>query len=180
MRGQGQTDKKFTVKNNNNTTITRNVVAAIHCTIPLLPSRLWRIHSLMFRPRYLKMLQYKSILLIAYIIFIQISVESCLSYCSCGVAAYTPPSGPNMLQRALLKVGRGKILREKVVERYFDGVHKQNKDQIIGCFNPSGTKIRDVCGLSTGERVATPDQLGDRCMNFLAAHPDIKVMFLYK
>lgn len=88
-------------------------------------------------------------------------------------------SKPNFLQKALLKVGRGKGLREQVVERYFDGVRQQNRDQIISCFHPQRTKIRDVCGVSNSERVATPEQLGDRCMEFLAAHPDTQVLFHY-
>jgi hypothetical protein len=88
--------------------------------------------------------------------------------------------GPNVVEKTLLKIGRAKKLREEVVERYFDGVLKQNRQQIVSCFNPSGTKIRDVCGVFSGERVATPDELGDRCMEFLAAHPDTKVMFYFK
>jgi hypothetical protein len=97
------------------------------------------------------------------------------------VTAYEiPSSGTNMLQKAILKLGRGKKWREDVVERYFDGVQKQNREQIVSCFNPSGTKIRDVCGLSNNKRTASPDQLGDRCMQFLAAYPDTTVMFHYR
>lgn len=79
----------------------------------------------------------------------------------------------------MLKAGMGKTLREKVVERYFDGVQKQDREQIVSCFSPAGTKIRDVCGVSNSERLATPDVLGERCIEFLAAHPDTKVMFHY-
>ena len=79
----------------------------------------------------------------------------------------------------LLKVGGGKALREQVVERYFNGVQLQNREQIVSCFSPMGTKIRDVCGVSNNERLATPDELGERCMEFLAAHPDTKVLFHY-
>ncbi len=86
---------------------------------------------------------------------------------------------PNLFQKVALKLGYGKRWREQVVERYFDGVQQQNRDQIVTCFSPPGTKIRDVCGFSKSERLATPDQLGDRCMHFLAAHPDTKVMFHY-
>jgi hypothetical protein len=97
------------------------------------------------------------------------------------VTAYTPPStGTTILQKVVLKLGRGKNWREDVVERYFEGVRKQSKDQIVSCFNPSGTKIRDVCGLSNNEKIATPDELGDRCMQFLAAYQDTKVMFHYR
>jgi hypothetical protein len=37
-----------------------------------------------------------------------------------------------------------------------------------------------VCGVSNSERLATPEELGERCMEFLAAHPDTKVMFHYE
>jgi hypothetical protein len=93
-------------------------------------------------------------------------------------SAFSAPK-PNLLQKALLKAGGGKKLREEVVARYFDGVQKQDREQIVSCFNPSGTKIRDVCGVSNSEKFATPDDLGERCMEFLAAHPDTKVMFHY-
>ena len=94
------------------------------------------------------------------------------------VMAFVAPK-PNVFQKLLLKVGRGKKLREEVVSRYFDGVLKKDRDQIYSCFNPEGTKIRDVCGVSNSEKLATPDDLADRCMEFLAAHPDTKVMFHY-
>jgi hypothetical protein len=86
---------------------------------------------------------------------------------------------PNVLQKALLRVGGGKQWREQVVARYFDGVEKQDREQIVSCFDPSGTKIRDVCGVSNSARTATPDELGERCMEFLAAHPDTQVLFHY-
>ena len=87
---------------------------------------------------------------------------------------------PNTLQRILLRSGGGKRLREKVVKAYFDGVGKQNREQIVSCFNPEGTVIRDVCGVNSGSKLATPDQLGERCMEFLAAHPDTSVFFHYE
>jgi hypothetical protein len=83
------------------------------------------------------------------------------------------------LRKARLQSGGGKRLREKIVESYFEGVHKQDRDQITACFSPQGTKIRDVGGLSNSTRVATPFELGERCMEFLAAHPDTKVKFHY-
>jgi hypothetical protein len=106
---------------------------------------------------------------------IQITTFACLV--SVSVALAVASTRPNLIQKAFLKAGGGKKLREEAVARYFDGVDKQNREQIVSCFNPSGTKIRDVCGVSNSERLATPDQLGDRCMEFLAAHPDCKVMF---
>lgn len=93
--------------------------------------------------------------------------------------AFSHVHEPNLFQKVVLKLGRGKRWREQVVERYFDGVRHQDRDQIVSCFPTSGTKIRDICGVSKSERLATPDQLGDRCMQFLAAHPDTKVMFHY-
>jgi hypothetical protein len=106
---------------------------------------------------------------------IQITTFACLV--SVSVALAVASTRPNLIQKAFLKAGGGKKLREEAIARYFDGVDKQNREQIVSCFNPSGTKIRDVCGVSNSERFATPDQLGDRCMEFLAAHPDCKVMF---
>mmetsp|Transcript_13573 Transcript_13573/g.25505 ORF Transcript_13573/g.25505 Transcript_13573/m.25505 type:complete len:195 (+) Transcript_13573:75-659(+) len=96
------------------------------------------------------------------------------------VAAFSASPRLNPVQKFLLKIGRGKNLREEVVSRYFDGVRTQNREQIVSCFHSSGTTIRDVCGVSNTERLATPDELGERCMEFLAAHPDTKVMFHYK
>mmetsp|Transcript_65563 Transcript_65563/g.77631 ORF Transcript_65563/g.77631 Transcript_65563/m.77631 type:complete len:182 (-) Transcript_65563:102-647(-) len=85
---------------------------------------------------------------------------------------------PNFLSRILLKNNRGKALREAVVYRYFDGVNKKDRDQIASCFAPDA-RIRDVCGVSNTEREVTPDDLADRCMDFLAAHPDTKVDFYH-
>lgn len=89
-------------------------------------------------------------------------------------------SHPNVVQKVFLKVGRGKKWREAVVERYFDGVQNQDRDQIVSCFDPNGTKLRDVCGVSNSERIATPDDLGERCMEFLVAHPDTTVKYHYR
>jgi hypothetical protein len=94
-------------------------------------------------------------------------------------SGFSTSRAPNFFQKALLKVGKGKQWRESVVERYFDGVQQQNRDQIMSCFDPNGTRIRDVCGVSNSERIATPDELGERCIEFLAAHPDTQVKFHY-
>ena len=90
------------------------------------------------------------------------------------------PGKPTKIQKLRLKLGFGKKLREEVVWQYFDGVQKQDREQIVQCFASEGTTIRDVCGVSNTERLATNDQLGDRCMEFLAAHPDTKVLFHYE
>eukprot|EP00640_Fibrocapsa_japonica_P007597 CAMPEP_0113937712 /NCGR_PEP_ID=MMETSP1339-20121228/4276_1 /TAXON_ID=94617 /ORGANISM="Fibrocapsa japonica" /LENGTH=155 /DNA_ID=CAMNT_0000940583 /DNA_START=103 /DNA_END=570 /DNA_ORIENTATION=+ /assembly_acc=CAM_ASM_000762 len=83
------------------------------------------------------------------------------------------------MQKIKLKAGFGKNLRENVVFNYFDGVNKKDREQIKSCFDPSGTKIRDVCGVSNTEKQCTPDMLADRCMEFLAAHPDTVVDFYH-
>jgi hypothetical protein len=108
---------------------------------------------------------------------IQITTFACLVSAAVALTLTAASVRPNLIQKAFLKAGGGEKLREEAVARYFDGVDKQNCQQIVSCFNPSGTKIRDVCGVSNTERLATPQQLGDRCMEFLAAHPDCKVMF---
>jgi hypothetical protein len=102
-------------------------------------------------------------------------VASCISF----VSAYTAPKQPNVLQKALLKVGMGKHWREQVVQRYFNGVQTQNLKQIVSCFPEEGTQIRDVCGVSNTSRLATPEELGQRCMEFLRAHSDTRVLFHY-
>lgn len=71
-------------------------------------------------------------------------------------------------------------LREQVVLKYFDGVNKKDRSQIASCFSSKeGARIRDVCGLSSSEKEVTQDILADRCMEFLAAHPDTKVDFYF-
>uniref|UniRef100_A0A7S3Q1A6 SnoaL-like domain-containing protein n=1 Tax=Chaetoceros debilis TaxID=122233 RepID=A0A7S3Q1A6_9STRA len=68
--------------------------------------------------------------------------------------------------------------RESVVKSYFDGVNKKNRDQIANCFTIEAS-ITDVCALNSGERTVNSDVLADRCMEFLAAHPDCVVDFHY-
>ena len=79
----------------------------------------------------------------------------------------------------MLKLGLQKKLREDVVHKYFDGVNKKDRDQIASCFPSTGARIRDVCGVSSMEKDVSQDILADRCMEFLAAHPDCKVEFYY-
>lgn len=55
----------------------------------------------------------------------------------------------------------------------------KDREQIASCFPETGASIRDVCGLSQKEKSATRDQLADRCMEFVAAHPDCVVHFHY-
>jgi hypothetical protein len=69
---------------------------------------------------------------------------------------------------------------EAVVRRYFEGVNKKDPDQIRSCFGDSAS-IRDVCGVSYSNTARTVEAsaLVDRCMEFVTAHPDVKVDFLY-
>ncbi len=68
--------------------------------------------------------------------------------------------------------------REMVVRTYFDGVNKKDREQIKSCFSEEAS-IRDVCALNSNERAVASDILADRCMEFLAAHPDCVVSFHY-
>ena len=77
----------------------------------------------------------------------------------------------SVVGRVRLKLGFGKALREDAVARYFEGVTTKNRELIASCFPAEGASIRDVCGLSQDEKTATRDQLADRCMEFVAAHP---------
>jgi hypothetical protein len=95
------------------------------------------------------------------------------------VGAFSAPNKRNVFQKALLKIGRGKKLHEKVVERYFERVQKQDREQTVGCFSPLGTTIRDACWVSNKEQLATPEELSNRCMEFLAAHPNTQAKFHY-
>lgn len=67
---------------------------------------------------------------------------------------------------------------EDVVRKYFDGVNQKDPEQIKSCFAEKAT-IRDVCGINDSKRDVIAQNLADRCMDFLAAHPDCKVMFHY-
>lgn len=67
---------------------------------------------------------------------------------------------------------------ENVVVRYFDGVNKKDPVQIKSCFANEAT-IRDVCGINDAKRVVKSQDLTDRCMDFLTAHPDTLVQFHY-
>lgn len=67
--------------------------------------------------------------------------------------------------------------KEDVVRRYFDGVNKKNPEMMASCFADT-VELRDMCGPSKGEpRMACSTDMADRCMEFLAAHPDCIVEF---
>ncbi len=64
--------------------------------------------------------------------------------------------------------------REEVVRRYFDGVTKKNREQIQSCFADEAC-ITDICSINASKRSVRSDLLAERCMEFLAAHPDCRV-----
>lgn len=67
--------------------------------------------------------------------------------------------------------------KETIVRRYFDGVNKKDQEMMASCFAEK-VELRDMCGPSKGEpRYASSRDMADRCMEFLAAHPDCKVEF---
>lgn len=67
---------------------------------------------------------------------------------------------------------------EAVVRSYFRGVDEKNPDMIRSCFGESAT-IRDVCGLNDDVRSVPSETLVERCMEFVTAHPDVKIDFHY-
>jgi hypothetical protein len=78
--------------------------------------------------------------------------------------------------QSLSLLGR-KARMENVVRKYFDGVNKKDPDQIRSCFGDEAT-IHDVV-VSEAKRAVKAQILADRCMDFLAAHPDCSVNFHY-
>ena len=51
-------------------------------------------------------------------------------------------------------------------------MNKQDHAQISSCFTAT-VELRDMCGPSRGKlRSASASDMGDRCMDFVAAHPD--------
>jgi beta-phosphoglucomutase-like phosphatase (HAD superfamily) len=67
--------------------------------------------------------------------------------------------------------------KEAVVRRYFDGVNKKDPEMMASCFAAT-VELRDMCGPSKGEpRMACSKDMANRCMEFLAAHPDCKVEY---
>lgn len=63
------------------------------------------------------------------------------------------------------------------MRRYFAGVNAQDAAAIRSCFAAT-VQLRDMCGLSRGApRTASRDDMAQRCMEFVAAHPDVEVYF---
>lgn len=67
---------------------------------------------------------------------------------------------------------------ETTVHRYFHGVNDQDPEKIRSCFGSSAI-IRDVCAQQSSSRMVHAEQLVERCMQFLQAHPDCTVQFHY-
>jgi len=67
---------------------------------------------------------------------------------------------------------------EETVRRYFAGVNAKDPVMIRSCFGDTAI-IRDVCGINDSQCTAKAQALVDRCMEFLAAHPDTSVAFHY-
>jgi beta-phosphoglucomutase-like phosphatase (HAD superfamily) len=67
--------------------------------------------------------------------------------------------------------------KEAVVRRYFDGVNKKDPEMMASCFAAT-VELRDMCGPSKGDpHMACSKDMANRCMEFLAAHPDCKVEY---
>lgn len=73
---------------------------------------------------------------------------------------------------------RTKHKMEAVVNQYFAGVNAKDPDLIRACFGETAC-IRDVCALNQSSREVPAATLVQRCMDFLAAHPDCVVDFYY-
>lgn len=70
-----------------------------------------------------------------------------------------------------------KIKMEETVRRYFLGVHEKDPIKIRSCFGESATR-REVC--TTNQDITTAaDELTERCMEFVQAHPDCRIDFHY-
>jgi len=68
---------------------------------------------------------------------------------------------------------------EETVRRYFAGVEEKDASKIRSCFGETAT-IRDVCGINNNDvRSVKSEDLVDRCMEFVAAHPDCEINFYY-
>lgn len=75
-------------------------------------------------------------------------------------------------------VPKNVIKMEETVRRYFQGVNDKDPEMIRSCFADEAT-LRDVCGINDSQRTVQAQDLVDRCMDFLTAHPDCVVKFHY-
>ena len=66
---------------------------------------------------------------------------------------------------------------EAVVRQYFEGVNQKNPQLIRECFDDSAI-IWDICALrASNQRKVKAEDLVERCMDFVTAHPDCLVQF---
>ena len=80
--------------------------------------------------------------------------------------------------RAFGAATRNGAQMETTVRNYFQGVHTKDAALIRSCFGDTST-IRDVCGLNASQRTVPAEDLVQRCMDFVAAHPDVSIDFHY-
>mmetsp|Transcript_11578 Transcript_11578/g.15252 ORF Transcript_11578/g.15252 Transcript_11578/m.15252 type:complete len:286 (+) Transcript_11578:60-917(+) len=73
-------------------------------------------------------------------------------------------------------------MMEAIVCRYFQGVDEKNAQMIRSCFGEKDILIRDVIGGNNSQQVAmaktvNANDMVQRCMDFVTAHPDVRVHF---
>ena len=90
-----------------------------------------------------------------------------LSFVCCGwVSAFSTPT-------------RDTNRMEAVVHQYFEGVNQKDPQLIRDCFDDI-TILWDVCSLRASfQRKVNSDDMVERCMDFVKAHPDCLVQFHY-
>eukprot|EP00293_Proteomonas_sulcata_P000181 CAMPEP_0184321370 /NCGR_PEP_ID=MMETSP1049-20130417/118700_1 /TAXON_ID=77928 /ORGANISM="Proteomonas sulcata, Strain CCMP704" /LENGTH=180 /DNA_ID=CAMNT_0026642163 /DNA_START=87 /DNA_END=629 /DNA_ORIENTATION=- len=95
-----------------------------------------------------------------------------------GGRALSPSGLQGLGMRLSLKLPYiGDRKREQVVKNYFAGVNEKDKEKIAACFADNNV-ISDVMGTKKGALVEADGKfMADRVGDFLAAHPDAKVMF---
>lgn len=68
---------------------------------------------------------------------------------------------------------------EQTVKRYFQGVQEKDPIMIRSCFEETAI-IRDVCAVTNSQqRTVSADDLVQRCIDFVTAHPDCNIQFYY-
>jgi hypothetical protein len=67
---------------------------------------------------------------------------------------------------------------EELVRRYFQGVTEKNASMIQSCFGETDV-LRDVCAINSACRIVRADDVVERRMDFVRAHPDCIVHFEY-
>ena len=78
---------------------------------------------------------------------------------------------------AFSAVSRDTTRMESVVRQYFEGVNQKNPQLIRDCLDDSAV-LWDVCALrASSQRKVKAEDLVERCMDFVTAHPDCRVQF---